>query len=217
MTDMSNAEFIRDLAARIFRNATPAMGFDQGDTDRLYVIANRLAALEQAGEPVAVDPARDRVIMASARLGKWMSAALDDPKVCDDMKADIREWFSAGEPVAGWLTTLQRLGQEFDAGEGRCGDKGLTLCQACSLPAHELTQSPGCGAPMQKPSAWAVDDEKVEVTQADRDMAADVLFHVDDDPFVDNIREGWEDDSYLVQAFARHRASHSATAEPVAE
>ena len=51
MTDMSNAEFIRDLAARMFRNATPAMGFDQGDTDRLYVIANRLAALEQAGEP----------------------------------------------------------------------------------------------------------------------------------------------------------------------
>lgn len=53
MTDMSNVEFIRDLAARMFRNATPAMGFDQGDTDRLYVIANRLAALEQAGEPVA--------------------------------------------------------------------------------------------------------------------------------------------------------------------
>lgn len=53
MTDMSNAEFIRDLAGRMFRSATPAMGFDQGDTDRLYVIANRLAALEQAGEPVA--------------------------------------------------------------------------------------------------------------------------------------------------------------------
>jgi hypothetical protein len=53
MTDMTNAEFIRDLAARMFRNATPAMGFDQGDTDRLYVIANRLAAIEQDGEPVA--------------------------------------------------------------------------------------------------------------------------------------------------------------------
>jgi len=77
-----------------------------------------IAALEQAGEPVD-DPARDRVILASVRLGKWMSAALDDPKVCDEMKADIREWFSAGEPVAGCLPTLQRLGQEFDAGEAK--------------------------------------------------------------------------------------------------
>jgi hypothetical protein len=38
---------------------------------------------------------------ASAALGSWMSAALDDPKVCDAMKADIREWFSAGEPFEG--------------------------------------------------------------------------------------------------------------------
>ena len=41
-----------------------------------------------------------RAVMASVNLGAWMSAALDDPKVCDAMKADIREWFSAGEPVS---------------------------------------------------------------------------------------------------------------------
>lgn len=35
---------------------------------------------------------------ASFALGAWMSAALDDPKVCEQMKADINEWFSAGEP-----------------------------------------------------------------------------------------------------------------------
>lgn len=34
-------------------------------------------------------------IQANARLGKWMAAALDDPAVCWDMKADIRFWFSA--------------------------------------------------------------------------------------------------------------------------
>ncbi|WP_156367228.1 hypothetical protein, partial [Novosphingobium sp. KN65.2] len=44
----------------------------------------------------------NRIIMASAKLGQWLSAALDDPNVCEEMKADIREWFSAGEPVAGW-------------------------------------------------------------------------------------------------------------------
>lgn len=37
---------------------------------------------------------------ASEKLGAWMSAALDDPDVCEAMKADIREWFSAGEPLA---------------------------------------------------------------------------------------------------------------------
>lgn len=40
-----------------------------------------------------------RAVMASVKLGAWMSAALDDPAVCDAMKADIREWFSAGEPM----------------------------------------------------------------------------------------------------------------------
>ena len=40
-----------------------------------------------------------RAVMASAKLGAWMSAALEDPAVCDAMKADIREWFSAGEPM----------------------------------------------------------------------------------------------------------------------
>lgn len=41
-----------------------------------------------------------RAVMASVKLGAWMSAALDDPAVCDAMKADIREWFSAGEPLS---------------------------------------------------------------------------------------------------------------------
>ena len=55
------------------------------------------------GAADAVDPVlHHRAIMASVRLGSWMSAALDDPKVCDEMKADIREWFSAGEPRPGW-------------------------------------------------------------------------------------------------------------------
>ena len=36
----------------------------------------------------------------SDRLGKWMSAALDDPNVCEEMKNDIRAWFSAGQPLS---------------------------------------------------------------------------------------------------------------------
>ena len=35
-------------------------------------------------------------VFASVALGKWLSAALDDPNVCEEMKADIRRWFSSG-------------------------------------------------------------------------------------------------------------------------
>lgn len=131
MTDMSNAEFIRDLAARMFRNATPAMGFDQGDTDRLYVIANRLAALEQAGEPVASDV---REALAGEQgeqcercqgngeivtdWDRYMHA--HDGDVGDEAVADCPDCSGTGriEDEAP-LPTLQRLGQEFDAGEAK--------------------------------------------------------------------------------------------------
>ena len=36
-------------------------------------------------------------------IGRWLSAALDDPAVCAEMKADIRAWFAAGEPPASAL------------------------------------------------------------------------------------------------------------------
>lgn len=36
---------------------------------------------------------------ASDRLGRWLSAALDDPGVCAEMKDDINAWFAAGQPV----------------------------------------------------------------------------------------------------------------------
>jgi hypothetical protein len=32
------------------------------------------------------------------RIGSWLSAALDDPNVCAEMKADILAWFDAGMP-----------------------------------------------------------------------------------------------------------------------
>lgn len=34
----------------------------------------------------------------SGGIGAWLSAALDDPAVCEAMKDDIRAWFDAGEP-----------------------------------------------------------------------------------------------------------------------
>ena len=40
--------------------------------------------------------AEHEAVMASIKMGGWLSAALDDPAVCDAMKADIERWFSAG-------------------------------------------------------------------------------------------------------------------------
>lgn len=40
--------------------------------------------------------AEHEAVMASVKIGGWLSAALDDPAVCDAMKADINQWFSAG-------------------------------------------------------------------------------------------------------------------------
>ena len=40
--------------------------------------------------------AEHEAVQASVAVGGWLSAALDDPNVCDVMKADINRWFSAG-------------------------------------------------------------------------------------------------------------------------
>lgn len=40
--------------------------------------------------------AEHEAVQASVAVGGWLSAALDDPNVCDAMKADINRWFSAG-------------------------------------------------------------------------------------------------------------------------
>ena len=139
MTDMTNAEFIRDLAGRMFRSATPAMGFDQGDTDRLYVIANRLAALEQAGEPGADDPLRAslqgsfcvtesnghpeptsrsyRMIFSFPTM-EAMHAAHAAYVTGKATYHTSQKKIGTDNGPRGELTTLQRLGQEFDAGEG---------------------------------------------------------------------------------------------------
>jgi hypothetical protein len=74
----------------------------------LTQIDNLTTGLTRAAEPdepfkwvdgISWHKPAHRAVMVSVNLGSWLSAALDDPKVCDAMKADIREWFSAGEPM----------------------------------------------------------------------------------------------------------------------
>lgn len=52
----------------------------------------KLAALDE------VEELKTKIIELRSvddRIGFWLSAALDDPNVCEEMKADIRAWFDA--------------------------------------------------------------------------------------------------------------------------
>lgn len=50
-------------------------------------------------KPLYTRPAPSQSVEpAASRLGRWLAAALDDPNVCAEMKADINAWFEAGEP-----------------------------------------------------------------------------------------------------------------------
>ena len=85
---------------------------DNPNVEEAWNIATAAMRETREIDAEAAMKAGHRAVMANARLGAWMSAALDDPAVSHAMKADIQEWFSAGEPVnerlasliADWLT-----------------------------------------------------------------------------------------------------------------
>lgn len=63
--------------------------------DVVTKLVDRLAALRQP-DTAAEDACMGRGEDDLWPVGSWLSAALDDPKVCDEMKADIRAWFDGG-------------------------------------------------------------------------------------------------------------------------
>lgn len=46
-------------------------------------------------------------------VGRWLAAALDDPKICQEMKDDINSWFAAGAPSSydDWMALKQEVEQ----------------------------------------------------------------------------------------------------------
>lgn len=77
--------------------------YDQQDAElaRNDRAIRELKAIPEAPMTDTLDKTR-----ASEALGGWMSAALDDPAVCDAMKTDIQAWFDAGKPP--YSDTLER-------------------------------------------------------------------------------------------------------------
>jgi len=66
----------------------------------------------------AGDEPKDRAMIAATQqpagegelwpVGSWLSAALDDPKVCAEMKRDIREWFDGNGHIRAALSATQQ-------------------------------------------------------------------------------------------------------------
>jgi hypothetical protein len=56
------------------------------------------AALNALGIASALSKRNVVVQEEHPEIGKWLSAALDDPMVCKEMKTDINNWFNAGAP-----------------------------------------------------------------------------------------------------------------------
>ncbi|MEK7817349.1 MAG: hypothetical protein AAB281_03760 [Actinomycetota bacterium] len=98
---------------------------DQWKTAERYLNAAVLATLHPSPEDPSGGQDVERIIkrghdkvMIDVALGKWLSAALDDPDVCTEMKADIRAWFSSGEPVEEQLAQLAALATRSEADDG---------------------------------------------------------------------------------------------------
>lgn len=101
---------------------------------------------------------------------------------CDEMKADIREWFSAGEPLVGWTAAIgaEAMRRAFKAG-WRTNAVGVETHPACyldnceqsdweeyqrvGLDTYVATLSQPVAAP-QAPQAEMADDKCRKVLEA---------------------------------------------------
>lgn len=82
----------------------PTGGQQKYNSEHLYQIADELErsikalrttpAATKSAAPVAANASAE----ATYRIGRWLSAALEDPNVCAEMKSDINAWMEAGKP-----------------------------------------------------------------------------------------------------------------------
>ena len=98
-------------------------------------------------EQIAVDLAAHLAAAISLLKngGKAAKKAAASDKMFDQM---VRDYEACLERARARLAAL-RTPPAVEPDEGLvCGENGQ-LCSACDLPAHELTQTPGCGAPLR--------------------------------------------------------------------
>lgn len=75
------------------------------DISNVAITALKAALEQQQAEPVAwshagaMPPEQEVMKEAAYNLAPWLSAALDDPKVCKEYKDAINAWFDAAMPA----------------------------------------------------------------------------------------------------------------------
>ncbi len=122
-------------------------------------------------------------------VGSWLSAALDDPKVCEAMKSDIRDWFDNGghlrpQPSGETREAVARLASLADDAEAMSLDIAMSNYVGTGaylasdlrailalLSARPLT----LGGQQGEDAAWSWLNRHVECDPADRDYSADEM------------------------------------------
>lgn len=66
----------------------------EGNCYKDCILSEPPSTLQAGGMPPEVEDMYE----ASMELAKWLSAALDDPKVCDEYKEAINNWFNCAMP-----------------------------------------------------------------------------------------------------------------------
>ena len=80
--------------------------------------------------------AEHEAVQASVDVGGWLSAALDDPNVCDQMKADINRWFSSGFLYLDSVRQLMQADREAVRAEvARAIEVELSMCAIANVEA----------------------------------------------------------------------------------
>lgn len=116
MIERDDVELTEDEHRAMYEAFLSAAPSPDGEEDEVERVATALGKLDGAGfeklGPITGLPLdtwrswepQARAAISAMRpkqhhaIGKWLSAALEDPSTCEEMKEDIRAWFAAGEP-----------------------------------------------------------------------------------------------------------------------
>lgn len=86
----------------VVRRLTPLAESDDDIANAVFLLARYSRAMKENAQlstrlrdcEIALSSDRNAT-EEDAALGAWMSAALEDPNVCEEMKQDIRNWFDS--------------------------------------------------------------------------------------------------------------------------
>ena len=117
---------------------------DSGSDIKSAIAILQAALAEPRRYAGKMPPEQEDMDKAALDLAPWLSAALDDPKVCDEYKSAINAWFNAAMPAA--LAEPSVPEGHHCTAWGSC-----TFCQECGMemtPSTEVQLIPNRSEPL---------------------------------------------------------------------